>query len=213
MRTNSVARLTAACAIVAVCVIGAGAGRRPVRLNKRILKAAIRGAERAGAEVTYVDLRDDPMPIYDADDQERSGFDENALRFQGLLTEHDGLLIATPEYNGSLPAALKNAIDWASRPSGRYERDKVFKGKVAAMMTASPGSFGGVRSLAHLRGVLTSVGVVVLPQEVAVPFAEDKLDGEEVSDERVRAVLETLGASLAAMLRKTHGGPRTALAA
>ncbi len=182
-------------------------------LNKRVLKAAIRGAESAGAEVTYVDLRDYPMPIYNPDDQEQNGFDANALRFQGLLTRHDGLMIASPEYNGSLPAALKNAIDWASRPSGRYERDTVFKGKVAAMMTASPGSFGGVRSLSHLRGVLTSVGVLVLPQEVAVPFAEDKFDGELLTDERVRGVLEGLGASLVEMLRKTHDRPDTALAA
>jgi NAD(P)H-dependent FMN reductase len=176
-------------------------------LNKRVLKTAVKGAERAGAEVTYIDLRDYPMSIYDSDDHERNGFDENALKLQGLLTEHDGLLIASPEYNGSLPAALKNAIDWASRPSDRYERSKVFRGKVAAMVTASPGSLGGVRSLAHLRGVLTSVGVYVLPQEIAVTFAEERFagDGNEMTDETVRGNLEALGASLVEMLRKTHG--------
>src|SRR5256885_1662689 len=80
-------------------------------LSKRILKVAIKGAERAGGEVTYVDLRDYPMPIYNLDEHERNGFHEKALAFQGLLTQHDGFLIASPEYNGSLPAALKNAID------------------------------------------------------------------------------------------------------
>ena len=180
---------------------------RTASLNKRVLKTAIRGAESAGAEVTYIDLRDYPMPIYDSDDHEAHGFDENALKLQGLLTQHDGLLIASPEYNGSLPAALKNAIDWASRPSDRYERSKVFRGKVAAMMTASPGSLGGVRSLAHLRGVLTSVGVHVLPQEVAVTFAEERFAGgdEEMSDEKVKGNLEALGAALVEMLKKTHG--------
>jgi chromate reductase len=184
----------------------AGSLRR-ASLNKRVLKTAIRGAERAGAEVTYIELGDYPMPIYNSDDQERGGFDENALKLQGLLTEHDGLLIASPEYNGSLPAALKNAIDWASRQSDTYERSKVFPGKVAAMMTASPGSLGGVRSLAHLRGVLTSVGVIVLPQEIAVTFAEDKFAGEgwEMTDERTRGNLEALGAALVEMLRRTHG--------
>src|ERR671932_287802 len=177
-------------------------------LNKRVLKTAVKGARAAGAEVTHIDLRDYPMPIYNSDDHERDGFDENALKLQGLLVEHDGLLIASPEYNGSLPAALKNAIDWASRQSDRYERSKIFRGKVAAMMTASPGSLGGVRSLAHLLGVLTSVGVHVLPQEVAVTFAEDRFagDGEEMTDETVRGNLETLGASLVEMLRKTRGG-------
>jgi chromate reductase, NAD(P)H dehydrogenase (quinone) len=177
-------------------------------LNKRVLKAAIRGAERAGAQVTYIELRDYPMPIYNSDDHERDGFDANALRLQGLLVEHDGLLLASPEYNGSLPAALKNAIDWASRQSDRYDRSRIFRGKVAAMMTASPGSLGGVRSLAHLRGVLTSVGVIVLAQEVAVTFAEDKFDGDgsEMTDEKTKGTLEALGAALVEMLRRTHAG-------
>ncbi len=177
-------------------------------LNKRVLKTAIRGAVGAGADVTYIDLRDYPMPVYDSDEHERGGFDANALRLQGLLAEHDGLLVASPEYNGSLPAALKNAIDWASRESGRYERGKIFRGKVAAMMSASPGSLGGVRSLAHLRGVLTSVGVVVLPQEVAVTFAEEKFagEGEEMTDERARGNLEALGAALVEMLKRVRGG-------
>ena len=181
----------------------AGSLRR-ASLNKRVLKTAIRGAEAAGAEVTYVDLRDYPMPLYDSDEHDARGFDENALKLQGLLTQHDGLLIASPEYNGSLPAALKNAIDWASRPSDRYDRSKLFRGKVAGVMTASPGSLGGVRSLAHLRGVLTSVGVHVLPQEVAVTFAEDRFAGEglEMTDEKMKGNLESLGAALVEMLKK-----------
>ncbi len=176
-------------------------------LSKRVLKTAIKGAEKAGAEVTLVDLRDYPMPIYNPDDHDRIGFDENALKFQELLTLHDGLLIASPEYNGSLPAALKNVIDWASRQSDQYPRSEVFPGKIAAMMTASPGSFGGIRSLAHLRDVLTSVGVNVLPKEVAVSFAEDKFSGdnENMTDERMKEILENLGASLVNMLKKTHG--------
>jgi NAD(P)H-dependent FMN reductase len=129
---------------------------REQSFSKRVLKTAIKGAQQAGAEVTFLDLRDYPMPIYNPDDHERNGFDENALRIQGLLAGHDGLLIASPEYNGSFPAALKNVIDWASRQSARYQRKDIFPGKVAAIMTTSPGSFGGVRTLAHLRGVLTS---------------------------------------------------------
>jgi chromate reductase len=175
-------------------------------LSKRVLKIAIKGAEKAGAEVTYVDLRDYPMPIYNLDEHEKNGFDENALAFQGLLTQHDGLLIASPEYNGSLPAALKNAIDWASRPSDKYPRSAVFSGKFAVMMSSSPGSLGGVRSLSHLRGVLTSISVNVLPQEIAVPFAEEKFVGnnEEMIDETMKARLEELGALLVEMLKKTH---------
>src|SRR5438270_11539691 len=142
-------------------ILSFGGSLREHALSKRVLQIAIKGAEKAGAEVTYVDLRDYPMPIYNLDEHEKDGFDENALAFQGLLTRHDGLLIASPEYNGSLPAALKNAIDWASRPSNKYPRSAVFSGKFDAMMSSSPGSLGGVRSLSHLRGVLTSISVNV----------------------------------------------------
>ncbi|HJP91631.1 MAG TPA: NAD(P)H-dependent oxidoreductase [Pyrinomonadaceae bacterium] len=175
-------------------------------LSKRVVKTAIKGAKRAGAEVTYIDLRDYPMPIYNLDDHEKNGFNEQALKLQGLFTQHDGFLIATPEYNGSLSAALKNTIDWVSRRSDLYPRSVVFAGKFAAMMALSPGSLGGVRSLSHLRGVLTSINVNVLPQEIAVPFAEDKFSGddEEMIDETMKARLEELGALLVEMLKKTH---------
>jgi NAD(P)H-dependent FMN reductase len=178
--------------------------------NRRVLHSAVAGAERAGAEVTSVDLRDYPMPVYSQDDQEAFGFDENALKFQSLIHEHEGLLIAAPEHNGSFPAALKNVIEWASRRNDSFKGGRVFPGKVAAMMAAAPNALGGVRSLTHLRGVLTSVGVHVLPAEVVVPFVGDKFDGdgEELTDEHTREALRALGASLVEMLRKTHGGAR-----
>lgn len=176
--------------------------------SKRVLKTAIKGAEKAGADVTFADLRDYPMPVYNPDDEEENGFDESARGFQALLAEHDGFLIASPEYNASLSGALKNAIDWASRRGDTYKRSEVFPGKFAAMITASPGSFGGVRSLSHLREVLTSVGVNVLPNEIAVSFVASKFngDGEEMTDERMKRILEDLGASLVEMLRRANGG-------
>ncbi len=146
--------------------------------NKRILKAAIRGAEAAGALVTEIDLRDYAMPIYNADDQEKDGFPENAARLQKLLLEHDGLLISSPEYNASLPAALKNAIDWTSRANGDIKPGQSFKGKVAAIMTASPGAFGGIRCLSHLRDVLTILLVNTLPTEIAVGKVHEMFDGD-----------------------------------
>lgn len=175
--------------------------------NKRVVKVAAAGAENAGAEVTFIDLRDYPMPIYNSDDHEKEGFSENALKFQQILSEHDGFLIASPEYNGSLPGGLKNALDWASRKSDKFDMGEVFKGKFAAITTASPGSFGGVRCLAHLRGVLTILGLTVLPSEIAVTFVGEKFDrnGEEMQDEKTKELLEDLGASLAHMLKKTHG--------
>ena len=172
--------------------------------TKRVLNVAAEGARKAGAEVTVIDLRDFPMPIFNADEY-KTPFDPNAARLQDLLAAHDGLLIASPEYNGSIPGGLKNVIDWASRPSPKYEKSvQVFKGKTAAIMSASPGSFGGIRCLAHLRSILSIMFVNVLPVEIAVTFAHDKFDGDggEMADEKTKKILEDLGASLVKILGK-----------
>ncbi len=175
--------------------------------SKRIVKTAVKGTEKAGAEVTYIDLRDFPMPIYNADDHEKNGFDANASKLQKLLSDHDGFLICSPEYNASLPAALKNAVDWASRQSDEFKMGEVFKGKIAAIMTESPGAFGGIRCLGHLRGVLSILLVNVLPSEIAVGKVHEMFDGdsEEMTDEKMKKILEDLGVSLVNMLKKTHG--------
>lgn len=166
--------------------------------NKRVLRTAISGARAAGAEVTEIDLRDYPMPLYNPDEHGENGFDENALKFQQILSEHDGILLASPEYNGSLPGGLKNAVDWASRKSERFGQIEVFKGKTAAIMTASPGAFGGLRCLAHLRGVLSILLVHVLPMEIAVSFVAAKFENEAetMTDEKTKFLLEDLGAQL-----------------
>jgi len=175
--------------------------------SKRVVKTAARGAELAGAEVDFIDLRDFPMPLYNADDHERDGFDETAARFQSLLHEYQGFLICSPEYNASLPAALKNAIDWASRPHGDFKMGAVFTGKVAAITTVSPGVFGGIRCLGHLRAILSILGVNVLPSELAVGKVHEMFDGDgaEMTDERMKKLLENLGASLFDTLCKLHG--------
>lgn len=175
--------------------------------SKRVVKTAMKGAIDAGADVTFVDLKDYPMPIYNEDDHKAEGFGENALAFQKLLGESDGFLICSPEYNGSIPGALKNAIDWASRKSDEYEMIEVFKGKCAAILTESPGVFGGLRCLGHLRTVLTIMLVNVLPSEIAVGSVSKMFDGngEAMSDEKMRGILENVGASLVDLMKKTHG--------
>ena len=175
--------------------------------SKRVVKTAIKGAENAGAEVTYIDLRDFPMPLYNADEHEKNGFDENALKLQRLLSDHNGLLIASPEYNGSLSGALKNAIDWTSRPSGEFKMGEAYGGKVGAIMTESPGAFGGLRCLGHLRSILSILGVNVLPSEIAVSKVHEMFDGngEAMTNEMMKGLLENLGASLVDTLQKLHG--------
>lgn len=170
--------------------------------NKRVLAIAAQGARSAGADVTTLDLRDYALPIYDFDLQAGGAFNENARLLQDVMAEHDGFLIASPEYNGGIPGGFKNAIDWASRPNDKYVMYGPIKGKTAALMAASPGQFGGIRSLAHLRSVFTTMGVHVLPMEIAVGFVMQKFEGDsgEMTDEKTKGLLESLGAALALSL-------------
>ena len=169
--------------------------------NKKILEVAIRGVEAAGGVVTHVNLADFPMPIYNKDDHERNGFDTDAFRFQELVVAHNAFLIASPSYNGSLPAGLKNAIDWATRTNKHYSKADIFQGKSAAILAASPGSFGSLRVLGHLRGVLTSIGLYVHPTEIAVPFVHEKFDAAgQMQDEKTAQILTDLGHSLVEMV-------------
>jgi NAD(P)H-dependent FMN reductase len=174
-------------------------------LNKKVLQVAAKGARAAGAEITVVDLRDFDMPVYDLDLQEKDGFPPNAVKFQDLMLEHNGLLICSPEYNGSLPGGMKNIIDWVSRRRDAEQKFyAAFADKVAGIISASPGSFGGLRCLSHLRGVLTIASVHVIPLEIAVTFAEQKFDGDTMTDEKTKKLLENLGASVANTIRKLN---------
>ncbi|NES22859.1 MAG: NAD(P)H-dependent oxidoreductase, partial [Symploca sp. SIO3E6] len=121
--------------------------------NKKLVKIAAEGAKVAGAEVTYLDLLDYPMPLFNQD-LEASELPETVVQFKALLNSHQGLLISCPEYNGSITPLLKNAIDWASRPGpGDAPALGCFKGKVAALFATSPGGLGGIRGLVHVRAI------------------------------------------------------------
>ena len=171
--------------------------------NQQIVKIAAGGAEAAGAEVTVVNLRELPLPVYDADLEEAEGLPENARTFKALMKAHTGFLIASPENNSTLSAALKNAIDWASRREGDEIPLVCFKGKTAVIMAASPGALGGLRGLNHLRSILTSIGVLVLPDQKAIPKAHDALTGNgTLNDPAQQKAIEALGAKLAGVLGK-----------
>ena len=114
--------------------------------NKKLVKLAAAGAERAGATVTCIDLKDSPLPVFDEDLETAEGLPASASSLKDLFRAHDGLLIASPEYNSSISAALKNAIDWVSRAE-----DQPFNGKAIALMGASMGILGSVRAQYHLR--------------------------------------------------------------
>ena len=176
--------------------------------NKMLAKIAAEGARRAGAEVTYVDLRDFPMPLYDGDIQKEFGFPEPVRALRQLFLEHQGLLIASPEYNGSYSGVLKNTIDWLSRGDGELPVLACFQDKVAALMSASTGALGGIRGLNHLRAMLSSINILVLPGQRAVSKAAEVFDTEGgMADAKLRSGVEQLGGRLVDVLARLYGAP------
>lgn len=180
----------------------AGSARRE-SLNKRLLVSLVEGARAAGAEVTEVDLRDWPMPLYDGDLEAEQGLPTTVLGFKTLLREHDGLLLACPEYNGSITPLLKNTIDWCSRKAGDEAPLVCFRGKVAGLVAASPGALGGLRALGVVRMLLGGIGVHLLPDQVAVGQAASAFDADgRLVDPKRRAAVEAVGAGTAELARR-----------
>ena len=173
--------------------------------NKKAVRIAARGAETAGAEVTYIDLKEFPLPIYDGDIETESGLPENAVKLQEMMLEADGFLISSPEYNSSISGALKNVIDWTSRPRGDLKAGACYAGKVVALMSASPGGLGGLRGLFDIRKILSTMGVIVLPDQVAVSDSYRAFDDDgNLADEKLHAKVEGLGEKTAITLMKLN---------
>lgn len=171
--------------------------------NNAIVEVAAEGAREAGADVTLINLSDFEMPIFSEDYEAEYGAPEGALAFKKLLMEHDGFLIASPEYNSSYPALLKNAIDWASRMAEGEKPLQAFKGKAAGIMSASAGGLGGMRVLVVLRMLLENIGMHVLPLQRAVGGVDKLLDEHgKISDETTCKQLKLLGKQTAEFAAK-----------
>lgn len=180
----------------------AGSLRRE-SFNKKLVAIAARAARDAGAEVSVIDLKDFPLPLFDQDLEAGQGMPEDGARLKQLFINHDGLLIASPEYNSSVTAVLKNAIDWVSRAAPGEPSLVAFRGKTATLMSASPGALGGLRGLVHLRSILGNLGVLVLPGQLSVARAHEAFqpDGSLI-DPKQQAGIEALGEALASILMK-----------
>ena len=173
--------------------------------NKRLVKIAAAGARAAGVEVTLIDLRDFPLPLFDGDLEARDGLPANGRKLKDLFLAHHGLLISAPEYNSSITAVLKNLIDWVSRPVAGEAPLACFDGKVAAIMSASPGVLGGLRGLVHVRAILGNIKVLVLPDQIAISKANEAFNPDgSLKDPKQQAAVEGLGAQLARVITKLH---------
>jgi NAD(P)H-dependent FMN reductase len=178
---------------------------RTESFNKRLIRIAVAGAQAAGAEVTLIDLRDYPLPLFDGDLETRQGLPPNGRKLKDLFLAHHGLLMSCPEYNSSITGVWKNTIDWVSRPVPGEAPLACFDGKVAAIMSASPGALGGLRGLVHVRAILGNIRVLVLPDQVAVPKASEAFNPDgSLKDPKQQAAVEALGVKLTQVISKIH---------
>jgi chromate reductase, NAD(P)H dehydrogenase (quinone) len=185
------------------CILAFAGSARTDSFNKRLLPIAVQGARQAGVDVTVIDLRDFPLPIYDGDCEATQGLPPNALRLKELFAQHRGLLIAAPEYNSSITPLLKNTIDWVSRTAPGEAALASITGRTAALISASPGALGGLRGLRHVREILGNIGVLVLPDQVAVPKANEAFQPDgSLKDARQQSAVSGVGEKLARLLIK-----------
>jgi NAD(P)H-dependent FMN reductase len=185
-------------------ILAFGGSLRRDSFNQKLAALAAEGARAAGAEVTVISLRDYPLPVFDQDLEDASGKPEAAVRLKALFASHHGLIIASPEYNSSVTAALKNAIDWVSRVDSPDEPMlSALSGKSAVLCAASPGGLGGLRGLVHLRAILGNIGITVLPDQFALSSAHTAFASDgSLTDSGRNTTVRDLGAKLANHLAK-----------
>lgn len=171
-------------------------------LSAKLAAAAAKEIALLDTEVTTISLADYPLPIYDGDFEEDKGIPENATRLAKLIVAHQGVFIATPEYNHSLPPLLKNTLDWISR--NRHTGTLPYRHKVYAMGATSDGRFGGARAIIDLRKVIVaSLGGIVIPSRVEVPMAQHAFDESgELIEEINRTMLKTVCRQLVEFARR-----------
>lgn len=181
---------------------------RSASFNKRLARLGAEIAEANGLAATFADLGDYPMPLYDGDLQAIDGIPENALKFEALMKVHSGIFIACPEYNASITPLLKNTLDWVSRV--RIEGEEplaVFKTRVFALGSASPGGMGGLRGVNVVRTTLElGLGALVLPDQFAVPKAGEAFeDNGHLKNKESQDKFKQLVQKLARAAHVLHG--------
>ena len=176
--------------------------------NARLAALAAKELALAGAEVTRISFEDYVLPLFDADVAGASELPQAAVRLKRMLMAHRGVFITSPEYSASVTPLLKNAIDWVSRVRDRGEPTyAAFKDRVFAIGAAANSGNGGLRSLMALRQILElGCGALVIPEQVAVPRAEQAFDDRDnLKDESLMAALKAMArrlVELASLMRQ-----------
>ena len=162
--------------------------------NAKLAKLAAKGALNAGAEVSVINLSDYDIPLF-SEDLEKEGTPEGVAAIKAIIREADGLLVASPEYNGSVTGVLKNALDWISRTEA--DQKPAFRDTTVALFATSPGGLGGIRGLNHARDIFVGMGSLVLSNQIAVASAYQAFDEQgalkdEAMADRVNGLAEQL---------------------
>ncbi|MCH4811946.1 NADPH-dependent FMN reductase [Vreelandella neptunia] len=177
---------------------------REASLNKQLAKLGAKRIEALGGEATFIDLKDYPCPLFD-EDIETQGMPENVVKLREILAEHQGVLIASPEYNGFITPLLKNTLDWLSRPYQETPGLGLFAGKWAALVGASPGGLGGIRALPLGQQLLANLGLIVLPQPLSLPKAGSAFnDSGALNDAATGQKLDALCQRLVDVMANNH---------
>jgi chromate reductase len=171
--------------------------------NVRLAAAAAYEFAQSGVDVTRISLGDFPLPIYDGDLQAKSGVPRNAVNLKRMIGAHHGVLFVTPEYNSSVPPLVKNTIDWITRVQDPPElRGQVFRERPFAIAAASEGRLGGTRALAALRLILSACHATVIPNQLALSFADQAYD--DMDRLKNPADIEALGALVRQLIDVSH---------
>jgi chromate reductase, NAD(P)H dehydrogenase (quinone) len=161
------------------------AALRKESLNERLASLAARIARQLGANVDLASMRDFDVPLYDGDVEAR-GMPAGACTLRDKLLANDAFILASPEYNGSMPGIIKNLIDWTSR-----FRPQPFDGKHGLLLSASPSLAGGNRGLWSLRMPLEHLGARMFPDMFSLAMAHRAFDGDAIADATLHARFET----------------------
>lgn len=178
----------------------AGSARRD-SFNRKLLAVVVDAVRAVGGEVTLLDLNEYPLPLYHGDLEDKEGLPANAQKLIDLILGHQALLIASPEYNSQITPLLKNTIDWCTRAE-----ENPLRGKVAAVVSASPGAFGGIRSMTLARQLLTHLGCFVVPTPCILPHAGEAFDpGGRLKDARAQKAAVAVANELVRVTQKLSG--------
>lgn len=176
---------------------------RKESLNKKLAHVAADLARGEGLEVTWLDLKDYPLPIYNGDDEASRGVPDALKGLREIFTSHSGWIVSNPEYNASFTPLFKNTIDWLSRPFEGDSSLKCFQRKTALLLSASPGAFAGLRAAPQVRALFSQLGTLVAPPTFGLAKAHEAFDADgKLKDPKNLEALKASVATFASLVKK-----------